>query len=236
MLAAIGVLTALAGWLAAQVEPSWTVRYLAVIVAPLLLAAAGALAHQPTGAGRGRGRGLRPARRLERDRVAAAQPERPLRQEQRGRHRPGGGARSWRPGDVVVITQTEQLAVLAHYLPKGLVYVTPTGPVSDPYVVDWRNIVSRLRQAQPCAAVAPSIDALPVGAHVLEVNPVRQLGASGSAWYRAVNGQVAEIDRLIATDPSLHAVGSYQEGIKPRPYSPVIGELFQRIPGADPCS
>ena len=92
---------------------------------------------------------------------------------------------------------------------------------------------SRLHQAQPCATVAPSIDALPVGAHVLEVNPVRQLGASGSAWYRAVNGQVAEIDRLIATDPSLRAVGSYQEARSRRePYSPVIGELFQRIPGA----
>ena len=39
---------------------------------------------------------------------------------------------------------------------------------------------------------------------------------------------------MIATDPSLRAVGSYQEALKPRPYSPVIGELFERMPGADP--
>ena len=34
LLCAIGVLTALAGWLAAQIEPSWTVRYLAVVGGP----------------------------------------------------------------------------------------------------------------------------------------------------------------------------------------------------------
>ncbi len=234
VLAAIGILTALAGWLAAQIEPSWTVRYLAVIVAPLLLAAAGALSPSRPGrlvvaatcvllAGWSAVGSLLPNPNAAYAKSNVAAIARAV-------------APQLAPGDVVVTTQTEQLAVLAHYLPKGLVYITPTGPVSDPYVVDWRNIISRLRQAQPCDTVAPSIDALPVGAHVLEVNPVRQLGASGSAWYRAVNGQVAEIDRLIATDPSLRAVGSYQEGITPRPYSPVIGELFQRIPGADPCS
>ena len=70
---------------------------------------------------------------------------------------------------------------------------------------------------------------------MLEINPVRQLGASGTAWYRAVNAQVASIDHLLATDPSLEAIGSYQQAVKPRPYSPVIGQMFVRIPGANPC-
>src|SRR5262249_9583977 len=126
------------------------------------------------------------------------------------------------PGDVVVVTQTEQLAVLAHYLPKGLIYVTPTGPVTDPYVVDWRNLVSRLQTAQPCATVNPIISTLPIGAHVLEINPVRQLGATGTRWYRAVNAQVAGVDRLLARDPGLRAVASYAQAVKPRPYSPVV--------------
>jgi hypothetical protein len=116
-----------------------------------------------------------------------------------------------------------------------LVYVTPTGPVSDPYVVDWRNLVTRLEQAQPCSAVNPMISTAPIGAHVLEIDPVRQLGASGSRWYRAVNAQVAAIDHLLAKDPSLVAVASYQVGVKPRPYSPVIGELFERVAGPNPC-
>jgi hypothetical protein len=116
-----------------------------------------------------------------------------------------------------------------------LIYVTPTGPVTDPYVVDWRNIISRLNQAQPCATVNPIVSTLPFGAHVLEVNPVRELGAKKSAWYRAVNGQIAAVDRLLALDPSLRAVSSYAEAESPRPYAPVVGELFERVPGANPC-
>jgi len=233
LLCAIGILTALCGWVGAQFEPSWTVRYLAVIVAPLLLAAAGALASSRPGrvvvvvtcvllAGWSAVGSLlpNPNAKYAKSNVAAVA---------------AAVAPRLAPGDVVVVTQTEQLAVLAHYLPKGLVYVTPTGRVSDPYVVDWRNLVSRLQQAQPCAAVDPAIRTLPVGADVLEVNPVRDLGATGSAWYRAVNAQVAAIDKMLATDPSLEAVGSYQQALNPRPYSPVMGELFQKTAGTDAC-
>ena len=70
---------------------------------------------------------------------------------------------------------------------------------------------------------------------MLEINPVRQLGAKNSAWYRAVNGQVEAVDELLARDPSLRAVSSYAEAEKPRPYAPVVGELFERVPGASPC-
>jgi 4-amino-4-deoxy-L-arabinose transferase-like glycosyltransferase len=233
VLCTVAILTALCGWLISQVEPSWTVRYLAVVVAPFLLAAAGALAGSRTGrvvvvivcvllAGWSITGSLlpNPNAAYAKSNVAAVA---------------RAAAPALAPGDVVVVTQTEQVAVLAHYLPKGLIYVTPTGPVNDPYVVDWRNLVNRLKSAQPCAAVNPIVSALPIGAHVLEINPVRQLGASGSAWYRAVNAQVAAIDRLLATDPALEAVASYQQAVKPRPYSPVIGELFERIAGANPC-
>jgi hypothetical protein len=233
LLAAIAILTALFGWLAAQVEPSWTVRYLAVIVAPFLLAAAGALAWNRAGraviaftcvllVGWSAIGSLLPNPNADYAKSNVAAVAR-------------AAAPELAPGDVVVVTQTEQLAVLAHYLPKGLIYVTPTGPVSDPYVVDWRNIISRLKAARPCATVNPVISTLPFGSHVLEINPVRELGARNSAWYRAVNGQIAAVDRLLALDPGLQAVSSYAEAEKPRPYAPVVGELFARVPGADPC-
>jgi 4-amino-4-deoxy-L-arabinose transferase-like glycosyltransferase len=234
LLCAIAILTALAGWLVAQVEPSWTVRYLAAVVAPFLLAAAGALASTRTGRAVVASACVllvgwsvigtllpNPNAADAKSNVAAVA---------------HAAAHALAPGDVVVVTQTEQLAVLAHYLPQGLIYVTPTGPVADPYVVDWRNLVSRLQKAQPCAAVNPIISTLPIGAHVLEINPVRQLGARHTKWYRAVNAQVADVDRLLARDPGLQAVASYAQAVKPRPYSPVIGELFQRVAGANPCS
>jgi hypothetical protein len=233
LFAAIAVLTALFGWLVAQIEPSWTVRYLAVIVAPVVLAAAFALSWSPAGraviaatcillAGWSLIGSLLPNPNFAYAKSNVAAVAR-------------AASADLQPGDVVVVTQTEQIAVLAHYLPKGLIYVTPTGPVTDPYVVDWRNIINRLNQAQPCAAVNPIISTLPIGAHVLEINPVRQLGAKHSAWYRAVNGQIAAVDRLLALDPSLQAVSSYAEAEKPRPYAPVVGELFERVPGASPC-
>ena len=233
LLCAIGVLTALCGWVGAQIEPSWTVRYLAVIVAPLLMAAAGALAasHQ--------GRVVVVATCLLLTGWSVIGVFLPNSNAEYAKSNVAAVARAvaprLAPGDVVVVTQTEQLAVLAHYLPKGLVYVTPTGRVSDPRVVDWRNLVNRLQQARVCSAVDPAVAALPVGAEVLEVNPVRDLGATGSAWYLAVNAQVAAIDHMLATDPSLQAIGSYQQALSPRPYSPVVGELFQKISGADPC-
>jgi hypothetical protein len=231
---AIGILTAVAGFVGSQVEPSWTVRYLAVIVAPVLLGAAGALGTSRRGqavvaaacvllAGWSITGTLLPnpnARYAKSNVAAIAQAVAP----------------QLVPGDVVVLTQTEQLAVLAHYLPAGLRYVTPTGPVSDPYVVDWRNLVSRLQHASPCAAVAPIIDALPVGAHVFEVDPIRKLGANGSAWSLAVNDQVRAVDRLLATDPSLDAIGSYTQAASPRPYSPIVGELFRKTAGVNPCT
>ena len=233
MLCAIGILTALAGWLAAQVEPSWTVRYLAVVVAPLLLAAAGALAPSRPGrlvvaatcvllAGWSAVGSLLPNPNAAYAKSNVAAIARAV-------------APQLAPGDVVVTTQTEQLAVLAHYLPKGLVYVTPTGPVSDPYVVDWRNIISRLRRPSPAPRSPRASTPCPSA-------PTCSRSTRSASWEPAVRpgtgpsmARSPQIDRLIATDPSLRAVGSYQEGLKPRPYSPVIGELFQRIPGANPC-
>ena len=58
-------------------------------------------------------------------------------------------ATSLEPGDLVVSTQPEQVPVLVHYLPDGLRFATPLGPVADPAVMDWRDALSRLRTTQP---------------------------------------------------------------------------------------
>lgn len=230
----IALLTSVLGFLGAQLEPSWTVRYLAVIVAPFLLAAAGALAPSP------RGRTIlvtacgllvawslvgsllpNPNARYAKDNMAAVA-------QAAGPH--------VHAGDVVVVTQTEQLAVAHHYLPAGLRYLTPTGPVGDPSVVDWRNIVPRLFAATPCAALSPTLDALPVGANVLEIDPVRRLGASGSAWSRAANYQVMAVDQFLAGDPALKLVGLYTPGLQPRPYAPVAGVLYEKTSTTRSCA
>jgi mannosyltransferase len=232
-LGAAGILTALAGWLGAQLEPSWTVRYLAVIVGPLLLGSAGALAPSRTGrrtvcgvcvllACWSVGGTLLPNPNAEYTKSNVAPVAR------------GVGPRLSR-GDLVIVTQSEQLAVVAHYLPAGLVYVTPTGPVKDPTVVDWRNLVERLQAAEPCTSVAPSIDALPVGARILVIDPAKTLGASGTPWSRAVNAQVAAVDTMVNSSRALEPIAFYNEGAAPKPFSPVDGTLFEKTTAVPAC-
>ncbi|HET6966533.1 MAG TPA: glycosyltransferase family 39 protein [Acidimicrobiales bacterium] len=233
-IAAVALVTAVLGFAGAQVDPSWTVRYLAVIIAPALLAAAGALAST------GRGRtvllagcsilalwavvGLllpNPNGRYAKDNMGAvARAAAPL----------------LKPGDVVIVTQTEQVPVAYRYLPRGLLYMTPTGPVADPSVVDWRNIIHRLQQTAPCQALSPTLDALPVGTTVLEIDPVRFLGARSSAWARAVNGQVEAVDLFLRDDPALKQAGLYTPGLRPRPYAPVDGIVFQKTSRTPSCA
>jgi mannosyltransferase len=234
LLGAIGLLTTLAGFLGAQIEPSWTVRYLAVIVAPFLLAAAGALAPSRRGmaivaavcvllAGWSVTGSVLPNPNAEYAKSNVAAVAR-------------AAAPELRPGDVVVVTQTEQVPVLKYYLPPGLLYVTPTGPDRDPGVVDWRDIVRRLQQAEPCSAVAPTIDSLPIGAAVLEVNPARELGETGTTWNQAVTAQVVAVNHLIDLDPALLPVVSYTNGLKPTPFSPVDAVLFEKTSTAGACA
>jgi hypothetical protein len=231
---AIALATVVAGFIAAQIEPSWTSRYLGVALGPLLIAAAALLGGSWVGR-----------------RVAAAiavllvawsvtgslLPDSNARYAKSNAAAIAAAARPYlAPGDLVVVTQTEQVPVLAHYLPPGLRYVTPTGPVDDPGVVDWRDLVHRLQYSYPCGDVAPEVAALPTGAHVLLVNPYKHLGATGTVWARTVNAQVAEVNQLFANERGLMDVRLFEQGVAPKPYSAVVGALFVRTTAPAACS
>jgi mannosyltransferase len=234
LLATIGLATLLSGWLIAQVKPTWTSRYLAVALAPLLLALAGALGGSWLGR---RIIAVGVAMLVTWSVVGSLLPDSNARYAKSNVAAIAAAARpELNPGDVVVVTQSEQVAVLAHYLPAGLQYVTPTGAVPDPRVVDWRDLVQRLQRSNPCRTVAPAIAALPAGAHVLVVNPYRHLGASGTAWARTVNAQVAAVNQLVLRDPGVSEVQSYYEGTEPKPYSAVDATLFVRTASPAACS
>ena len=234
LLAAIGLGTLLAGWLIAQVKPTWTSRYLAVALGPLLLALAGALGGSWLGR---RIIAVAVAMLVTWSVVGSLLPDPNARYAKSNVAAIAAAAGpQLDPGDVVVVTQSEQVAVLAHYLPAGLRYVTPTGPVADPSVVDWRDLVGRLQRANPCRTVAPAIAALPPGAHVLVVNPYRHLGASWTTWARTDNAQVAADNQLVLRDPGMSEVQSYWEATEPKPYSAVDAALFVRTASPAACS
>jgi 4-amino-4-deoxy-L-arabinose transferase-like glycosyltransferase len=234
LLATIGLATLLSGWLIAQVKPTWTSRYLAVALGPLLLALAGALGGSWLGR---RIIAVGVAMLVTWSVVGSLLPDSNARDAKSNVAAIAAAARpELNPGDVVVVTQSEQVAVLAHYLPAGLRYVTPTGPVADPRVVDWRDLVQRLQRSNPCRTVAPAIAALPPGAHILVVNPYRHLGASGTTWARTVNAQVAAVNELVLRDPGVSELQSYMEATEPKPYSAVDAALFVRTASPAACS
>ena len=175
-------MTLAAGWAAAVVEPGWASRYLAVLVGPLLLLGGAALARLgPLGLVAATAVACAWALDLgpgDKSNVARASEAVAARLE---------------PGDLVVSTQPEQVPVLAHYLPEGLRYATPLGPVANPEVMDWRNALARLESAAPEQALAPLLDGLPAGSRLLLVSP--ELGDGGrwqAPWTRLVAARSGE--------------------------------------------
>jgi mannosyltransferase len=160
-LLAAALLTIAVAWLASQVSPAWANRYLAVSLAPLLLAAAGGLAS----AGRLGIAGLV---------VAAALAAGDTAPDDKSNVREVAEAigPSLRAGDLVVSTQPEQVSVLAYYLPSGLRYATLTGAVRDTGVTDWRDGPERLRAATPARDLEPLLDRLRPGQRLVLVTPI----------------------------------------------------------------
>jgi mannosyltransferase len=172
----VAAVTLAAGWAVALVEPAWAGRYLAVLVGALLLLAGGALARVgPLGivaAAAISCAWLLDAGPSEKTNVAGAS---------------AAVAAGLEPGDLVVSTQPEQVPVLAHYLPGGLRYATPLGPVADPEVMDWRDALVRLETTEPADALVPLLDSLPPGGRILLVAPnVEDAWRWRAPWTRLV--------------------------------------------------
>ena len=161
-LLAVAVLTVVLAWTASQLSPAWANRYLAIAVAPLLLTAAGGLAH----AGRLGIVALVGGRRAGRRRHRAG------RQEQRARGRPRRSPRACAPGDIVVATQPEQVSVLAYYLPEGVRFATLTGALRDTGVTDWRDGPERLGATSAERDLQPLLDELEPGQRLVLVEPI----------------------------------------------------------------
>lgn len=76
-----------------------------------------------------------------------------------------------RPGDVVISPDLQLPPLLSRYLPPGLRYFTAAGPVADHNVVDWRSSLEQLRRGDPSSSLSPVLEQLSPGAHVLFACP-----------------------------------------------------------------
>ncbi len=201
---AMGLLIAVTvalGWLSAQVSPAWSTRYFSVFVAPVLLLAALALARS----------GSAGILALVVILAVWTQPlavlfglKEPIEPDSKAVDRPVAAAVAphLRPDDLVVAMQMEEVPVLHHYLPDGLRYADPDGPVADPRVADWRNALERMEATSAATDLAPLVDALPGGRRLLlvcQTTPDRP----DRPWFRLMGERCAEWKAWLSGDPRL---------------------------------
>jgi mannosyltransferase len=211
-LAVAAVLPPVIGWLLSQATPAWTVRYLAVVLAPALLLAAAGLAR----AGRAGVAALAGVAVL-----WAAAPIVPATSDASAIAR---GARPLlRPGDLVVSTSPGQLPVLAYYLPRDLRYATAFGPTRDTGVADWRDAVAHLRRTSVRGQLLPLLDRVPAGGAVLLVMPAP--APTPTAWARGVHARAAAEEAALRADPRFAPVAALP-GARAQPLRALV---FRRL-------
>jgi mannosyltransferase len=198
VLARVAVIGIVLAWVVAQVEPSWSGRYLLVLYGPVVLAIA-----------------RRPAWVVP---LAVGMLLVPLPAKSNARAVAVSAGIGLRPGDLVISTQPEQVPVLEHYLPVGLVYLTPLGPSHDPTVMDWRDALRRL-QAGP----APRLRLEP-GRRIVLVTPVGV--RSRAPWGRAVRRRTREWRAALRADRRLCRLGATSRPDPTRYRSTVRAEIF----------
>ena len=159
----LGFGTLIVAWVYSKVTPAWAVRYLAVIVGPLILLF---------------GLGLARASRLglvATVLVAGFWILGPVSSSRDSKSNVGAVAdKVRRPlgSDALVLsTQPEQVPTLAYYLPAVKQFGTPIGPVPDPRVVDWRSALERLERSSVRTVLMPMVDRMTPGERLLLVIP-----------------------------------------------------------------
>jgi len=188
------------GWLLSQANPAWTVRYLAVVVAPAFLLAATGLAR----AGRAGLAALAAVVLLwsttavatsTSDASAIARGARPL----------------MHPGDLVVSTAPGQVPVLAYYLPRNLRFASAFGAVADTRVADWRDAVAHLRRTSVRRQLLPLLDRVPPGSVVLLVTPAPH--TDPTPWARGVRSRAAAEEAALLADRRFAPVAALPAGV-----------------------
>lgn len=158
-MAVVPVVVLAGGW----VTSVFAYRYLAAVVAPLVLLAGAGLA-------RG-GRTALAALSVVALLAAPIAVKTPPYQKSNAKAVAAQVSPALDPGDVVVSPDPQLPPLLSRYLPPGLRYVTTAGPVPDEGVVDWRGSLERLRDSDPAVTLPPVLDDLDPGAHALLVCP-----------------------------------------------------------------
>lgn len=197
LLVAAGV-TIVVAWTESQISSSWTSRYFAVLLGPLLLAL---------------GAGLVRSGKLGIAALALAVflwCGYTLHDDKSNARAIARAVKPYlRPGDLVISTHPEQVPVLRYYLGTGFRYATQLGPVPDPQVMDWRNALHRIKAATVQRDLEPVLASVRPGQDLVVVSPVfRDYQAWEAPWTRRVYLTSLLWTHTIADDPRFEQIAT----------------------------
>lgn len=212
---ALGLVALLAGgllaaWLASQISPAWTNRYLAVFVGPVVLLGGIGLAHA-------RALGIAALAVL----VFLWADPRTVALNSKSNVRDVAASIEYRPvttGDLVISTHPEQIAVLHYYLGDRFRYATSLGAQDDPRYLDWTDVTDRLLLTPPTPTARELVDRMQPGQAVILVQPILRSYRWNAPWTRLVKRRSIEWERALNADPRLRRVESFPRfGLRPPP-------------------
>jgi mannosyltransferase len=184
--------TLIIAWLASQITPAFVARYMAPILASILLLAA-------WGAARSGVVGLVAialsvvfvvhissyAPRYKSDVQSISGEVTPLLHQ----------------NDLVVSAQPDSTPLAWYYLPAGLQYATTIGRVSDPSYMNWVHALDRLQNADPAATLDPLVASLRPGQRLLYVRPLTEGQNNWKAsWTSLVRRRAAQWGQILQND------------------------------------
>jgi mannosyltransferase len=183
-------------WIVSQISPAWTSRYFAIVLGPLVVLAA---------------RGIVRAGRLGAVAFVAVLfiwTGYSLKDNKENARQVSAAVfQSIRPGELVISTQPEQVPLFRYYLGGAPRFASTIGPVPDPQIFDWRDVIDRLHAARP----KPTLDALlatvPRGSDFVVISPIfRDYRAWNARWTKLVWQRSNQWTTLLEADPRLRLV------------------------------
>jgi mannosyltransferase len=104
-------------------------------------------------------------------------------------------------GDLVVSAQPDSLPLAWYYLPSGFSWATTLGPVKDPTYMNWVDSLTRLQAARPAATLNPLVASLRPGQQLLYLRPLTEGAQDWKApWTQLVRRRAAQWGQILQND------------------------------------
>ncbi len=104
-------------------------------------------------------------------------------------------------GDEVVSAQPDSAPLAWYYMPAGLQYATTIGRVSDPSYMNWVDALKRLQNTPPAPTLDPLVASLRPGQQLLYIRPLTEGAQNWKApWTSLVRLRAAQWGQILQND------------------------------------